>query len=168
MYRYTNSPQGNLYLETLHAQAWWQNSTWHLRANFSVQMWHWLTPQWPHPSIAGDTRSRSWMGARGQWPHGLAATWLTWGENFLSGAWVLKNKNDILGRSNLLGQRVSFCFVLKFAPQRWEGEKGGSADFKIKHTEPLIQEIPSGLLNKKCPNYLWILSWPLCTTKNTL
>ena len=33
--------------------------------------------------------------------------------------------------------------VLKFALQR--GEKGGNANFKTKHTEPLTQEIPSAL-----------------------
>ena len=38
-----------------------------------------------------------------------------------------------------MGQRFSANFDLKFALQR--GEKGGNANFKIKHTEPLNQEI---------------------------
>jgi len=50
------------------------------------------------------------------------------------------------GSRYFLGQRFSACFVLKLAPTRGEwGEKGGSANFKKKHSELLTQEIPSAL-----------------------
>ena len=37
-----------------------------------------------------------------------------------------------------------FCFEI-CTPDGVEGEKGGSANFKTKYTEPLSQEIPSAL-----------------------
>jgi len=55
----------------------------------------------------------------------------------------------VQGWSYLLGQWFSACFVLKFALQRRDrGKKGGSENFKIKHTEPLTQEITPPLYTK--------------------
>ena len=54
------------------------------------------------------------------------------------------NQVDLQWSSYLLGQKFRACFVLKSAFQKAEGtrgEKGGSANFKTKHTEPLAQEI---------------------------
>ena len=45
----------------------------------------------------------------------------------------------VQGWSYLLGQSV-FCFEI-CTPEGRGGENGGSANFKIKHTEPLTQDI---------------------------
>ena len=74
--------------------------------------------------------------------------WLSDGEEYGNGLFVI----DALSGGGRRGkrlylwcQRFSACFVLKIAPQRGEGEKGGSANSKTKHTEPLTSKISSPL-----------------------
>ena len=51
-----------------------------------------------------------------------------------------------MGLMLFIGSKVPclFCFEI-FTPEGKGGEKGGSANFKTKHTECLTQEIPSAL-----------------------
>ena len=51
--------------------------------------------------------------------------------------------DPVQGCTHLLGQRFRARFVLKFDFER--GEKGQSANFKTKHTEPLTPEITLAL-----------------------
>ena len=81
----------------------------------------------------------------------------------------------IQGSSYWLGQRFCACFMLRFALQGRGGGKGGSANFKTKHTEPKKSLQPStgtlgwapgqqryflNIISGLYPIYDWL--WPSC------
>ena len=49
-----------------------------------------------------------------------------------------------------IGSKVPCVLYFEICtPEERGGEKGGSANFKTKHTEPLTQEIPCALLSEQ-------------------